>query len=63
MRDRMIGILIATSLLTNCTVGPNYHRPSVQVPQAFHSAGVRDKKVMNWWFPFFSLPFLQYVIL
>jgi outer membrane protein, multidrug efflux system len=36
MRDRAIAILIATSFLTNCTVGPNYHRPSVQVPQAFH---------------------------
>jgi multidrug efflux system outer membrane protein len=37
MRDRVIAVLIATSFLTNCTVGPNYHRPSVQVPQAFHA--------------------------
>ncbi len=37
MRDRVIAILISTSFLTNCTVGPNYHRPSVQVPQAFHA--------------------------
>jgi multidrug efflux system outer membrane protein len=37
MRHRVIAILIATSFLTNCTVGPNYHRPSVQVPQAFHA--------------------------
>jgi multidrug efflux system outer membrane protein len=37
MRDRVIAVLIAMSFLTNCTVGPNYHRPSVQVPQAFHA--------------------------
>jgi len=37
MRDRLIAVLIATSFLTNCTVGPNYHRPSVQAPQAFHA--------------------------
>jgi multidrug efflux system outer membrane protein len=38
MRHRLIAVLIATSFLTNCTLGPDYHRPSVQVPQAFHAA-------------------------
>jgi multidrug efflux system outer membrane protein len=37
MRHRLIAVLIATSFLTNCTLGPDYHRPSVQVPQAFHA--------------------------
>jgi outer membrane protein, multidrug efflux system len=38
MRHRLIAVLIATSFLTNCTLGPDYHRPSVQVPQAFHAS-------------------------
>src|SRR5580698_1289060 len=38
MRHRLIAVLIATSFLTNCTLGPDYHPPSVQVPQAFHAA-------------------------
>jgi multidrug efflux system outer membrane protein len=37
MRHRVIAVLIATSFLTNCTLGPDYHRPSVQAPQAFHA--------------------------
>jgi multidrug efflux system outer membrane protein len=37
MRHRLIAVLIATSFLTNCTLGPDYHPPSVQVPQAFHA--------------------------
>jgi outer membrane protein, multidrug efflux system len=37
MRHRVTAVLIAASFLTNCTVGPNYHRPSVQVPQSFHA--------------------------
>jgi multidrug efflux system outer membrane protein len=38
MRHRVIAVLIATSFLTNCTLGPDYHRPSVQVPQAFRAS-------------------------
>jgi multidrug efflux system outer membrane protein len=38
MRYRMIGLSIAAGLLTGCTVGPNYHRPAVQVPTAFRAA-------------------------
>ena len=37
MRHRMMAISIATLVLTSCTVGPNYRRPSVQVPQTFHA--------------------------
>jgi multidrug efflux system outer membrane protein len=31
-------LMIAASLLAGCTVGPNYHKPSVQVPSAYHAA-------------------------
>src|SRR5207248_730257 len=30
-------ILVAIAALTGCTVGPNYHRPAVQVPVAFRA--------------------------
>jgi hypothetical protein len=29
-------ILIAALALSGCAVGPNYHRPAVQTPPAFH---------------------------
>ena len=35
MKLQAIAILIATGILSSCTVGPNYHRPTVQTPQAF----------------------------
>src|SRR5580704_10069968 len=31
-----IAISTAAALLSACTVGPNYHRPVVQTPAAFH---------------------------
>ena len=37
MKLQAIAILIATGFLSSCTVGPNYHRPVVQTPQAFHA--------------------------
>jgi multidrug efflux system outer membrane protein len=37
MNYRAIAVLITTVCLTSCTVGPNYHRPVVQVPQAFRA--------------------------
>src|ERR1700751_332302 len=37
MKLQSIAILIATGFLSSCTVGPNYNRPAVQTPQAFHS--------------------------
>src|SRR5215469_5460383 len=37
MNYRVIGLLAAAAFLTGCTVGPNYQRPAVQVPQAFRS--------------------------
>ena len=37
MKLQAIAFWIAVGFLTSCTVGPNYHRPAVQVPQAFHA--------------------------
>src|SRR4029077_564375 len=37
MKLQAIAIWIAVGFLTSCTVGPNYHRPAVQMPQAFHA--------------------------
>ena len=31
-------LVTVASLLTGCTVGPNYHKPAVQVPTAYHDA-------------------------
>jgi len=37
MSYRAVAILIAAGWMTGCTVGPNYHRPSVQVPENFRA--------------------------
>ena len=37
MNCRATAVLIAAGWMTGCTVGPNYHRPAVQVPQAFRA--------------------------
>jgi outer membrane protein, multidrug efflux system len=37
MNYRATAVLIAAGWMTGCTVGPNYHRPVVQVPQAFRA--------------------------
>jgi len=37
MKFHAIAIPVALGFLSGCTVGPNYHRPAVQVPQAFHA--------------------------
>ena len=29
-------LLLSASMLSGCAVGPNYHRPAVQTPPAFH---------------------------
>jgi outer membrane protein, multidrug efflux system len=55
MRHRAVAVLMATSLLASCTLGPNYQRPAVAVPRSFHapealptaeSASLADLK---WW--------------
>jgi multidrug efflux system outer membrane protein len=37
MRHRAVAVLMAMGLLTGCTLGPKYQRPSVAVPQSFHA--------------------------
>src|SRR6202790_488028 len=37
MNYRAITVLLAAGLLASCTVGPNYHRPAVQIPQNFRA--------------------------
>jgi multidrug efflux system outer membrane protein len=37
MKLQAIAILIAAGFCSSCTVGPNYRRPAVQVPQAFRA--------------------------
>jgi outer membrane protein, multidrug efflux system len=37
MRSRSTAVLVAAGWLSGCTVGPNYHRPAVLVPQAFRA--------------------------
>ncbi len=32
-----IAVILAASLITGCEVGPNYHRPKVQVPTTFRA--------------------------
>lgn len=55
MKGCALAILISTGVLTNCTVGPDYHRPEVQVPAAFHGADesfVRQEASLadlKWW--------------
>jgi multidrug efflux system outer membrane protein len=34
----MLGFCVCAALATGCTVGPNYHRPSVDVPSSFKEA-------------------------
>jgi len=40
MRDfSLIFVMSAATLMSACTVGPNYHRPDVQIPDSFHASG------------------------
>jgi multidrug efflux system outer membrane protein len=37
MSLRLTAVLVAAGWLSSCTVGPDYHRPAVQVPQGFRA--------------------------
>jgi len=39
MTKSLIAPLVAAGLLAGCTVGPNYHRPAVPVPNSFRAPG------------------------
>src|SRR5579872_2195699 len=55
MKLQSIAILIAAGFCSSCTVGPNYRRPAVQVPQAFHApeplpdAQATSFADLKWW--------------
>ena len=38
MNGRSIAAAFVLSLLVGCTVGPNYHRPAIQTPEAYRAA-------------------------
>ena len=50
MTNKMIILLVAVAL-TGCMVGPNYQRPSVDVPQSFRFEDKEAKDLANtaWW--------------
>lgn len=58
MKLQAMVILIAMGFLSSCTVGPNYSRPAVQTPQAFHAAEpLPDSQAasfadLKWWMVF-----------
>jgi multidrug efflux system outer membrane protein len=55
MRHQAPAVVMATLLLTGCTVGPNYQRPLVRVPQTFHApeplptAEAASLADLTWW--------------
>jgi outer membrane protein, multidrug efflux system len=68
-RTQCAGFLATALLLSGCEVGPNYHRPAVQAPTAFHSpedsqqAGAQSASFADlpWWQVFHD-PQLQELI-
>src|SRR3984957_2936806 len=51
-----VAISTAAALLSACTVGPNYHRPVVQTPAAFHGTNESQQTAQTesfadlpWW--------------
>jgi outer membrane protein, multidrug efflux system len=68
-RAAILSLLAAVALLAGCEVGPNYHRPSVQIPSSFsapelsqpaqsHASSFAD---LPWW-KVFKDPVLQNLI-
>jgi outer membrane protein, multidrug efflux system len=68
-RSAIFAVLTSCSLLTGCTVGPNYHRPAVQSPAAFRDlsdnpqaqAQTASYADLKWW-QVFQDPQLQELI-
>lgn len=65
MKKQMIAMVVLSSVLAGCTVGPKYHRPAVAAPAAFRgdvaqapSASLADAK----WFEVFKDEQLQTLI-
>jgi hypothetical protein len=51
----LVSAALLTASLAGCTVGPRYHRPSVQTPAAYHNADPQAQAqaasfaVLPWW--------------
>ena len=43
MSNRLITIALGATLMAGCKVGPNYHRPNVQIPAAFRGPAGSDQ--------------------
>src|SRR6201988_5511753 len=67
--SRIISLFLVSSLVGGCKVGPNYHRPDVQTPAAYHDlnnnpqaqAQAASFADLPWW-QVFQDPQLQEVI-
>src|SRR5215475_159607 len=58
-------ILLAATLLTGCTFGPNYKRPETSIPSAFRAGGSADQGISigdMQWFAIFKDDRLQQLI-
>ncbi len=66
-RNRLAGpvfvMLFASALISGCMVGPDYHRPSVEMPKSFHyeEKGARNTADTLWWQKFDD-PVLDHLI-
>jgi multidrug efflux system outer membrane protein len=67
MNYRVIAVLISAGWITGCTLGPNYHRPAVQIPQNFRSPSPLPAPAaesfadLKWW-EVFKDPDLQQLV-
>jgi multidrug efflux system outer membrane protein len=39
MRELAAAVLLASSIISGCKLGPNYHKPLVPIPDVYHGAG------------------------
>jgi multidrug efflux system outer membrane protein len=67
MNHRALAVLIVAGCTISCTLGPNYHRPAVQVPQTFRapdpSPALQAESLadLKWW-EVFKDPDLQQLV-
>jgi outer membrane protein, multidrug efflux system len=67
MNYRAIAVLIAAGWMAGCTLGPNYHRPAVQIPENFRAPGplpapqTESFADLKWW-DVFKDPDLQQLV-
>ena len=69
MKKLLIGMISVATLISGCNVGPNYRKPAVQIPTAYHSlnenaqaqAQAASYADLQWW-QVFQDPVLQELI-